>query len=575
MPMKNPTLDMLMRGVNTTESSNNYKAIGPRTRTGDRAYGISQVMGDNVPDWTKQFYGQSLTPEQYLNTPDAQVAVTQGKLGELLQQYKTPQDAASVWFSGRPLDKSANASDGFLKTPEYIQRVMQAGGMPGSFNDARSFQATGTDEMANAVNQPPGAQSISLGDQENTQPFNNIGSTLANMGASIASLDNRGTGIAALNASRVAGNLAAQEQAREAQGGWKYAGQTQNGQGLMFQNSRGEIRVEPLSSQFAGQREPESLRFLDALAVDPQRMAAYQQMHNTGSTPSDPESLKLAGMDWLNNGNPQALKDVPIKQRPEAMKLAREQYKTDTGQDFDPADLALRRGDYKVLQSESAKFGQMLAPTQAAHDRLQADIKIAKEQITNLPSDLNSSNLPFNKFMQMTAEQLQTAGYSNKLSKARESIYNVERGYTNVQSNGMRTGDTVAAQKRAEGLINSAMTPDTLLGEIGKDGNRSGGLLDFMSDSGTRILNSVKGGQDTLRQEWKSRARNFGSGVQKTEDDILNEIDKKAKTTSSPSNTKLPSDIKTPNDLMSWAKQQGLKKGDPLPLPDGTMGVMP
>jgi hypothetical protein len=263
MPIDNPTLTMLMRGVNTTESSNNYKAIGPRTRTGDRAYGISQVMGANVPDWTKQFYGQSLTPEQYLNTPEAQVAVTQGKLGELLQKYKTPQDAASVWFSGRPLDKSANASDGFLKTPEYIQRVMQAGGMPGSFNDARSFQATGTDEMANAASQPQGAQSISLGDQENSQPFNNIGSTLANMGAAIASLDNRGTGIASLNASRVAGNLAAQEQAREAQGGWKYAGQTQNGQGLMFQNSRGEIRVEPLSSQFAGKSNsdlPSSVR---------------------------------------------------------------------------------------------------------------------------------------------------------------------------------------------------------------------------------------------------------------------------------------------------------------------------
>jgi hypothetical protein len=90
--------------------------------------------------------------------------------------------------------------------------------------DPRSWQASATPQQATAApmqlpgatpEQPPGAQSISLGDQENQQPFNNIGSTLANMGAAIASLDNRGTGIASLNASRVAQNLTAQENARQ------------------------------------------------------------------------------------------------------------------------------------------------------------------------------------------------------------------------------------------------------------------------------------------------------------------------------------------------------------------------
>jgi hypothetical protein len=294
--MKNPTLDMLLRGIGTTESGNNYNAIGPRTKKGNRAYGYSQVMDTNIPSWTQQYYGQQLTPEQYLNTPDAQVAVTQGKLGDLLTKYGNPQDASSVWFSGRPMSKAGNSSDGFNTVPEYVQKVMQSGGMPGSFNNARTFQATGTDDMANAAMQPPqntGAQSISLGDQENQQPFNNIGSTLANMGASIASLDNRGTGIASLNASRVASNLTAQEAAREREGGWKYSGQTQNGQGLVFQNSRGEIRVEPLSEQFAGQREPEQVRTLRAIAADPELTKTYSSMHGGGATLST-EAIKNA-----------------------------------------------------------------------------------------------------------------------------------------------------------------------------------------------------------------------------------------------------------------------------------------
>jgi hypothetical protein len=291
-------------------------------------------------------------------------------------------------------------------------------------------------------------------------------------------------------------------------------------------------------------------------------------------------------MDWLSNGNPQALKDVPIKQRPEAMRLAREQFKKDTGQEFDPADLALRRGDYKTLQAESSKFGQMLAPTQAAHDRLQEDIKIAKERVADLPSELNSSNMPFNKFMQMTAEQLQQNGYADKLVKAREAIYNVERGYSSVQANGLRSGDTVAAQKRAEGLINSAMTADTLLGQSDKDGKRAGGLLDFMGESSTRILNSVKGGQETLRKEWKTRARNFGSGVQQNEDSIVTDIDKRIKPSSASSGPQsetsgsekafpMPSNITSPEEFKAYAKANKIPIGTPFKMGDRTVYVQP
>jgi hypothetical protein len=169
--------------------------------------------------------------------------------------------------------------------------------------DPRTWQASATPQPATGApmqlpgatpEQPPGAQSISLGDQENTQPLNNIGSTLANMGAAIASLDNRGTGIASLNASRVAGNLAAQEQAREAQGGWKYAGQTQNGQGLMFQNSRGEIRVEPLAPGFAGEKESSTTKFLKEIQANPKLADTYKSIHGGDDVTLSQEAITNA-----------------------------------------------------------------------------------------------------------------------------------------------------------------------------------------------------------------------------------------------------------------------------------------
>src|ERR1700741_1442207 len=92
------------QAIKSIESSGgNYGLIGPPTRSGDRAYGAYQVMGNNVPDWTEKHFGQRLTPQQFLQNKAAQDAVFNGEFGSALQKHGNPQDAASVWFSGRPL----------------------------------------------------------------------------------------------------------------------------------------------------------------------------------------------------------------------------------------------------------------------------------------------------------------------------------------------------------------------------------------------------------------------------------------------------------------------------------------
>jgi hypothetical protein len=124
------------------ESGMNYGAIGPATKTGDHAYGFSQIMGKNIPQWTKEVLGYSMTPEQFLNDKGAQEKVTQAKFGSYLQQYGNPQDAASMWFSGRPMQQAGNASDVTGTTvPKYVQRyndalAKQGGGQPVQVADA-------------------------------------------------------------------------------------------------------------------------------------------------------------------------------------------------------------------------------------------------------------------------------------------------------------------------------------------------------------------------------------------------------------------------------------------------------
>ncbi|WP_434053891.1 MAG: hypothetical protein RDA78_03010 [Roseibium sp.] len=90
--------------------SGDYAAIGPETGKG-RAYGRYQVMGFNVGPWTEQHYGKRLSPDEFLASPEAQDAVFNGEFGSYVQKYGNPQDAASMWFTGKPAAEGADRAD--------------------------------------------------------------------------------------------------------------------------------------------------------------------------------------------------------------------------------------------------------------------------------------------------------------------------------------------------------------------------------------------------------------------------------------------------------------------------------
>lgn len=94
--------------IESAHEKDPYKALGPVVKSGDRAYGKYQVMGENVGPWTKEILGQEMTPSQFLNSPEAQEKVFAGKFGQYLRQTGNPQDAASMWFTGTTADKGAD-----------------------------------------------------------------------------------------------------------------------------------------------------------------------------------------------------------------------------------------------------------------------------------------------------------------------------------------------------------------------------------------------------------------------------------------------------------------------------------
>ena len=52
-----------------------------------------------------------MTPDQFLANPQAQEAVAYAKLGEYVKETGSPQDAASMWFTGKPLAQGAGRKD--------------------------------------------------------------------------------------------------------------------------------------------------------------------------------------------------------------------------------------------------------------------------------------------------------------------------------------------------------------------------------------------------------------------------------------------------------------------------------
>lgn len=110
----------------TIESSGNYAAIGPVVSKGmykgQRAYGRYQVMEGNIPGWTREALGKSLTTEEFLSSEKAQDAVVEYQLKKSFSKYGNYEDAASIWFTGKPVSKAGNVSDGFTTAPEYLQK---------------------------------------------------------------------------------------------------------------------------------------------------------------------------------------------------------------------------------------------------------------------------------------------------------------------------------------------------------------------------------------------------------------------------------------------------------------------
>lgn len=117
--------------IASIESGGKYDAMGPVTRTGDRAHGKYQIMGANIGPWSQAALGRQVTPQEFLANPQLQDQIFQHQFGQYVQKYG-PEGAARAWFAGEGGMNDPNRRDQLGTTVgQYGQRFAQAAGVPG------------------------------------------------------------------------------------------------------------------------------------------------------------------------------------------------------------------------------------------------------------------------------------------------------------------------------------------------------------------------------------------------------------------------------------------------------------
>lgn len=136
------TTEDFMKGIAGTESSGSrdayggndpYKVLSGQLTISDfnamsqkekenTAYGKYQVMGFNIPAWTKEAFGKAMTIQEFLSSPEKQDALIRFRSEQEYAKYGNWDDVASVWFSGKPASGNTRSDKFGTSVPTYLTK---------------------------------------------------------------------------------------------------------------------------------------------------------------------------------------------------------------------------------------------------------------------------------------------------------------------------------------------------------------------------------------------------------------------------------------------------------------------
>lgn len=136
-------------------------SVDPKSGATRYAVGAYGIMDSNVPSWTKDALGRSMTPQEFAADPSAQDAVFRAKFGNYVQKYG-PEGAARAWLAGEGGMNNPNVKDTFGTDPISYGRKFANSivGAPMSGGNANAqLPATATPTQNTDAREIPGVAS--------------------------------------------------------------------------------------------------------------------------------------------------------------------------------------------------------------------------------------------------------------------------------------------------------------------------------------------------------------------------------------------------------------------------------
>ena len=109
--------------IGTFESGGNYSTIGVQTSHG-RALGKYQVMEENLPEFLAKAGLSAMSADDFLKNHAAQDQVFASVFGGYMRDKGNFNDAASMWFSGKPVAQAGGVRDANgTSVPAYLAQT--------------------------------------------------------------------------------------------------------------------------------------------------------------------------------------------------------------------------------------------------------------------------------------------------------------------------------------------------------------------------------------------------------------------------------------------------------------------
>jgi hypothetical protein len=136
--MADITLNQLLAAIRREESGSyngNYSAHNP-----GGAMGAYQIMPANLPEWSREALGYSVSVATFMANPAIQDMIAQYIIGGYYNKYGAA-GAAAMWFSGQP-NPNSSASDGNTTVKGYVANVLSYGSSYGGSSNGSGGSVT-------------------------------------------------------------------------------------------------------------------------------------------------------------------------------------------------------------------------------------------------------------------------------------------------------------------------------------------------------------------------------------------------------------------------------------------------